>query len=219
MSIDNNQLSVEGSNSNNSYAEYFDKKQSEYKPASSKNPKCNEFMKAHSEYKSEEEACTAINLICDNDSNKDQIYCKLNEQFKEIAYLMYALNVGQVNPRSQGNFLADMYRQQAKIDFLGRWVLPACYGMIGTMLLFMRRYLDSAIPDPSVWKLLYRIVLGGFAGVISVWFLTPAWSNVETPTFASTGAFGIAFLVGFSTDLLFGGLDRLTKAASDAVGK
>lgn len=206
--------------SSESYPQYYDNLKKKYisESADKNGPAGGAGVVPSDSEEDEQEKKVRINVICSDQKNKDEFYCKINSQFREIRYLMYALNVG-VDPRSQGNFLIDMYRQQAQVDFLGRWILPACYGMIGAMLLFMRRYLDSAIPDPSIWKLLYRIVLGGFAGVISVWFLTPASANLDAPTFASAGAFGIAFLVGFSTDLLFGTLDRLSKVMSDAVGK
>lgn len=155
---------------------------------------------------------------CSEDGQSKLPHCMLNGYFHEIRNLMQVLRVG-VDPLAQGNFTVDMYRQQAIIDIFGRWILPALYGMIGSILFFARRYVDAAVPDPSFMKFLYRMALGAFAGVIAVGLWTPAASSLNSPSFTSTSAFGLAFVVGFSTDVFFGLVDRLAKVMSDAVGK
>jgi xanthine/uracil permease len=83
----------------------------------------------------------------------------------------------------------------------------------------MRRLLDPRVPNPSWLRFAYRIVLGGFAGIIVVWFWTPSSPKLAQPEFATLTSFGLAFLVGFSTDVFFQGLDRLVSYLSQAVGQ
>lgn len=63
-----------------------------------------------------------------------------------------------------------------------------------------------------------HLVLGGFAGIIVVWFWTPTSQKLTQPAFATLTSFGLAFLVGFSTDVFFQALDRLVTYLSQAVG-
>jgi hypothetical protein len=98
-------------------------------------------------------------------------------------------------------------------------VLPLLYGMLGAVIFHMRRLLDPTVPDPSWLRFAYRIVLGGFAGIILVWFWTPSSQKVSQPEFATLTSFGLAFLVGFSTDVFFQALDRLVNYLAQAVGQ
>ena len=101
---------------------------------------------------------------------------------------------------------------------MGSWVLPSFYGMLGAVIFHMRRFLDPTLPNPSWLRVIYRTLLGGFAGVIIVWFLTPSSQKLTQPAFATLTSFGLAFLVGFSTDVFFQALDRLVNYLSQAVG-
>ncbi|MBB6306613.1 hypothetical protein [Xanthobacter tagetidis] len=164
------------------------------------------------------EGTPEIERLCFNQEDKKRISCAIGDHLAEIRQLMVALNIGPTILNVQ-EYTAKMISQKSTIDLYGRWLLPALYGMIGSMLFILRRYLDPASPDPSILDFLYRITLGGFAGIIAAWLWTPASADLNLPTITSAGAFGIAFLVGFSTDVLFGALERLSKLASDAMGK
>ena len=103
--------------------------------------------------------------------------------------------------------------------FLASWVLPALYGMLGAVLFHMRRLLDPNQPNPSFMRFAYRIVLGAFGGIIAVWFWMPQATKLSQPEFATLSTFGVAFLIGFSTDVFFQALDRLVSYLSQAVGQ
>jgi hypothetical protein len=112
-----------------------------------------------------------------------------------------------------------LIRLRDSMNVLGLWVLPALYGMLGAVIFHMRRLLDPTLPNPPWLRFAFRIVLGGFAGIIIVWFWVPSSQKLAQPAFATLTAFGLAFLMGFSTDVFFQALDRLVTYLSQAVGK
>jgi hypothetical protein len=129
-----------------------------------------------------------------------------------------AINVG-FDPLTPNSYSYYLYKLREGMTVLGSWVLPLLYGMLGAVIFHMRRLLDPTVPDPSWLRFAYRIVLGGFAGIILVWFWTPSSQKVSQPEFATLTSFGLAFLVGFSTDVFFQALDRLVNYLAQAVGQ
>ena len=93
---------------------------------------------------------------------------------------------------------------------LGSGYLPMIYGMLGSSVFILRRCLSTDPNDymltSSMVQVLMRIGLGGVAGIIVGWFNIPTVENVTT--LAST-QFVLAFLAGFSIDIVFSFLDRL----------
>ncbi len=128
-----------------------------------------------------------------------------------------AINVN-FDPVRPPDYSVYIIRFRDKVHFLGAWLLPALYGMLGAVIFHMRRLQDPTVPNPSWLRFAYRIVLGGFAGIIVVWFWTPAPAKTSQQEFATLTSFGVAFLVGFSTDVFFQALDRLVNYASQAIG-
>ncbi len=149
---------------------------------------------------------------------RKSIHCALRDHIKELTLVMRSLAI-DFDPMSRRNYTSDLYHLKSNMDLIGRWILPALYGVFGSMVFFMRHYVDRAVPDPPLRKLVHRLLLGGIAGVIAVWFWSPSSQKADAIQFTSLGAFGVAFLVGFSTDVLFSALDRLSKMLSDALGK
>ena len=136
---------------------------------------------------------------------------------EDIKEFNSAINVkfDPVRPPDYSDYLV---RFRDNVHFLGAWLLPALYGMLGAVIFHMRRLQDPTVPNPSWLRFAYRIVLGGFAGIIVVWVWTPAPGKTSQPEFATLTSFGVAFLVGFSTDVFFQALDRLVNYASQAIG-
>jgi hypothetical protein len=67
--------------------------------------------------------------------------------------------------------------------------------------------------DLLVGRVLLRVCLGGLAGLAIGWFWTPSSSKlINDATTYSTAPFALAFLAGFSIDLLFSILDRILQA-------
>lgn len=100
---------------------------------------------------------------------------------------------------------------------LGMWYLPALYGMLGATLFYMRRVLDPTVPDPPLTRVLHRLALGAFAGVIITWFWIPNSELAEGFTSIGLTLFTLAFLVGFCVDVLFALLDRVVTLLLDLV--
>jgi hypothetical protein len=153
-----------------------------------------------------------------NDVKTLDIQSLLVMYIRDVRCFTSTINVG-FDPLSPNNYYYYVYQLREGIGFLGSWVLPWLYGMLGAVIFHMRRLLDPRVPNPTWLRFGYRIVLGGFAGIIVVWFLTPGSQKLAQPAFATLTSFGLAFLVGFSTDVFFQALDRLVSYLSQAVGE
>lgn len=112
-----------------------------------------------------------------------------------------------------------LFRFRESLSLFGFWILPGLYGMLGAVIFQMRRILDPLLPNSTWIQFACRIVLGGFAGIILVWFWSPNVPKDATPVFATLSSFGFAFLVGFSTDVFFQALDRFVTNMSQTIGK
>jgi hypothetical protein len=128
------------------------------------------------------------------------------------------INVG-FDPLSPNDYSYNIVLLHDGMRFLGSWLLPALYGMLGAVIFHMRRLLDPSLPNPSLLRFTYRIALGGFAGIILVWFWTPSAPTHSGGEFAPLTSFGLAFLLGFSTDVFFQALDRMVSNLSVAIAK
>jgi hypothetical protein len=146
------------------------------------------------------------------------IHSLLGVYISNIRAFNSTINVG-FDPLAPNDYSYYIAQLRDSMSFLGSWILPALYGMLGAVIFHMRRLLDPTVPNPSWLRFAYRIVLGGFAGIILVWFWTPSSQKLAQPEFATLTSFGLAFLVGFSTDVFFQALDRLVNYLSQAVGQ
>ena len=141
----------------------------------------------------------------------------LHRHINELREFNAIINVG-FDPLVPIDYSYNIVPLRDSMRFLGSWLLPALYGMLGAVLFHMRRLLDPNLPNPTFLRFAYRIVLGGFAGIIVVWFWMPSSPKLSQPDFATLTSFGVAFLVGFSTDIFFQALDRLVTYLSQVVG-
>jgi hypothetical protein len=114
---------------------------------------------------------------------------------------------------------AYLTRRQAEgvAVFLGSSFLPLLYGLLGASVFLMRQWFGDA-PDAILkvgdgGKIFLRLGLGGIAGLAIGWFWVPdATSSLGEITKLSTAPFALAFLAGFSIELLFSLLDRIIGA-------
>lgn len=111
-------------------------------------------------------------------------------------------------------------RRQAEsaVALLGGSVLPVLYGLLGASVYLLRRYLGEANleMDPNFGMRAYlRLGLGGIAGLAIGWFWTPSSAKAAMDVATLTTApFALAFLGGFSIELLFSILDRIIAAVN-----
>lgn len=94
------------------------------------------------------------------------------------------------------------------MSIYSQWVLPALYGALGALIFYMRAVLNPIVPDPPIEKIVHRVALGGFAGIIFAWFWTPPPDALKDFSGLSVNSFAIAFLIGFGIDVFFTALDR-----------
>jgi hypothetical protein len=95
------------------------------------------------------------------------------------------------------------------------WLLPCLYGLLGACVYVMRRLLfdtRSAVVENVVVVL--RLALGALAGVAIGWFVI---SGATPSAFVSASSFPYlcAFLAGFSIDILFTLIDRVSRLVID----
>jgi hypothetical protein len=118
---------------------------------------------------------------------------------------------------------AYLSRRQAEsvAIFLGSSILPLLYGLLGASVFLMRQMFGESQPGTVVAvtmaKAILRLGLGGIAGLAIGWFWVPdASKSVSEISKLSTAPFALAFLAGFSIELLFSLLDRIIAALNPA---
>ena len=128
------------------------------------------------------------------------------------------VGVGSVQTRYTLPMFDFLLRQiKDLLDDLRSWIVPAAYGSLGAAIFFTRRILNPMSPNPDPLRVIYRILFGGFAGIIFAWFWSPALSANVGGSSGSISSFGIAFLAGYSTDILFQLLDRMVQGMGQQV--
>lgn len=107
-------------------------------------------------------------------------------------------------------------RNQAAIEVLNilqRYILPLLYGLLGACV-YILRTLASQIrartySESSNIDFRIRLYLGTLGGIVSAWFLTP---EAADGLFKSLSPFALAFLAGYSIELVFAAMDRIISA-------
>lgn len=96
------------------------------------------------------------------------------------------------------------------LRILQQYFLPMLYGLLGATVYILRTlanqirarcYSNSCDIDFRI-----RLFLGTLGGLVSAWFLTP---DVANGIFKSLSPFAIAFLTGYSVELMFAAMDRI----------
>jgi hypothetical protein len=108
-----------------------------------------------------------------------------------------------------------LYEVQVKITILNGWVLPFMYGLLGAVVFVMRNLLDPRTPLMGLFPSIVRVLLGGLAGILIGWFWVPSAFKVGDSANITSIPFGLAFLAGFSIDILFTILDRISRTISE----
>jgi len=114
------------------------------------------------------------------------------------------------------NTAGPVFRIQTSMAALSGWVLPFLYGLLGALVFVMRDLLNPRTPTAGFFPVLLRVSLGGIAGIIIGWFWIPSASKAADLANITSIPFGLAFLTGFSIDVLFSLLDRLNRTISDS---
>lgn len=97
-------------------------------------------------------------------------------------------------------------RMRDTVGALATWILPALYGMLGSVICLLRASLSDDERDPSGQHMLVRVSLGTFAGVAIGWFMAGG-----APKEVPLGVLTISFLVGYSINVFLAILDSFVK--------
>lgn len=99
------------------------------------------------------------------------------------------------------------------LDIFQRYVLSLLYGFLGACV-FVLRGLSAEIRNwtycrDSDIRFRIRLYLGTLGGMVIAWFVTPE----SNPTlFKSLSPFALAFVAGYSVELLFAAMDKIVSA-------
>jgi hypothetical protein len=165
-------------------------------------------------------------FVVNPEGNQMNAGSEKGDQLAEVLQLLFDRAIGftriaslpSMNPLKPIPIYGAILKLHDIMNILGLWYLPALYGMLGSSVFHMRRFLDPNIPNPSSIRTAYRIFLGAFAGIVVVWFWAPAPQKGGEQVLSTLSSFSIAFLVGFSIDIFFQALDRLVTKVSQAIG-
>lgn len=131
---------------------------------------------------------------------------------------LYAEGVG-LRVTTPGVVLAASQARQHAESFnilLGSAILPLLYGLLGASVFLLRQAwgedTNVARARPLTIAAFLRLALGGFAGLAIGWFWVPTSKAAGDLTTLTTTPFALAFLAGFSIELLFAILDRVLNA-------
>ena len=139
--------------------------------------------------------------------------------FSSLTQFVNMIGLPRADPRAGVPLYDAIFRLREALNSIGLWYLPALYGMLGSVVFYMRRFLDPNVPNPPWINTAYRIFLGAFAGIIVVWFWAPTPHKGGEMTFSNLSSFAVAFLVGFSIEIFFQAMDRLVTNIGQAVSK
>jgi hypothetical protein len=128
--------------------------------------------------------------------------------------LAFGLNITSPD-QMQGTYLSRRQAESVAV-FLGSSILPLLYGLLGASVFLMRQLFGEShgtVVTVTTAKAVLRLGLGGIAGLAIGWFWVPdASKSVSEVAKLSTAPFALAFLAGFSIELLFSLLDRILAA-------
>lgn len=141
-----------------------------------------------------------------------------------LTIVCHQLPMPTVLPPPLQNMLDMPFKAQLTLDVLNTYVLALLFGLLGASVHIMRdihrRLDDFTLTRVLLSRYKTRLILGAVAGPFIGLFVNPLEGvtsslNATPPQLAThlTGL-GLAFLAGFSVEVLFSALDRLTTLLS-----
>jgi hypothetical protein len=121
---------------------------------------------------------------------------------------------GDVSPETvTGKDAARFQTSLIVLEVFQRYILPLLYGLLGTCV-FVLRTLSSEIRSRTYSEASHigfriRLYLGMLGGMVFAWFAIPESAD---GLFMSLSPFAVAFLAGYSVELLFAAMDRFLGA-------
>ncbi|HEX7810281.1 MAG TPA: hypothetical protein VF460_00105 [Burkholderiales bacterium] len=129
--------------------------------------------------------------------------------FKQMTGIKHGVDVETV---------ALLYSTQIRdsVSLLSVWILPFLSGLLGATVFLLRDSLNPLTPNFGVPRAVVRLSLGGIAGIIIGWFWAPSGAIAAEVGRGSSIPLALAFVTGFSIDILYAALDRLRDAFTAA---
>lgn len=107
-----------------------------------------------------------------------------------------------------GNLLPTFKR---KVTLRAEWFLPLLFGVLGSAVFLIRNITNPRLPVQDGPAVVSRLLLGGVAALVMGWFTVPSGAQPLLPT-ALTFPLALAFITGYGIEIVFGLLDRLSRA-------
>jgi hypothetical protein len=132
---------------------------------------------------------------------------------RKIAGYLSVLGFGTdaISPKDKQDVVAKVELELAT-SFVGSFLLPVLYGMLGAIAFVLRRLsddnaaLDFARDPRNRYSL--RVPIGALSGLAAGWLLQPTTATVTS----SLSPFALAFVAGYSAELVFAAMDRIVAA-------
>jgi hypothetical protein len=94
------------------------------------------------------------------------------------------------------------------------WILPFLSGLLGAAVFLLRNSLNPLSATFGASRAIVRLSMGAVSGIVIGWFLSPSSLTGTELAKGSSIPLALAFLVGFSIDILFSALERLRTAVT-----
>jgi hypothetical protein len=147
---------------------------------------------------------------------KDSSYESLYVWSRIWAMFLPSPQIEVDNPAENKIYLNSILLQSSNLllDALQRYLLPLLYGLLGTCV-YVLRTLAAEITartysEASNVGFRIRLYLGTLGGMVFAWFVIP--ENSDGGIFKSLSPFALAFLAGYSVEILFAAMDRFLVA-------
>jgi hypothetical protein len=147
----------------------------------------------------------SILLFTRNIADKFGIKILVSDESERVAQLQAFPGAVLYNAANDLSFIVYLF---------GSGILPMFYGLLGSSVFLLRRSLSTSPDDyrmvTSVVTTVMRLGLGCVAGIIVGWLAGP--SELSSIKDLANGPFVLAFIAGFSIDIVFSVMDRIILA-------
>lgn len=131
---------------------------------------------------------------------------------RKVGGLLTVIGLGDGGQQTNRPDIVAQVELDLATTFVGGFLLPLLYGMLGAIAYVLRRLSDETSGEARTLKRRYslRVPIGALSGLAAGWLLQPATGSVS----ASLSPFALAFVAGYSADLVFAAMDRIVAAFS-----
>jgi hypothetical protein len=132
---------------------------------------------------------------------------------RKIAGFLTVIGLGTDEKLANRPEIVAQVELELATSFVGAFLLPVLYGMLGAIAFVLRRLSDETLSgEARTLKRRYslRVPIGALSGLAAGWLLQSPAGSVT----ASLSPFALAFVAGYSADLVFAAMDRIVAAFS-----